>query len=481
MNRKLILFCIILCLILVGCTNTKAKEATPVPTEKPVPTSTKTKTPVPTATKTSTKVPPTPTITQTSTPVPPTMTPTPEMNYRLFGINVGPYLTEDPNLGATVSEEDLRNLITKIAPYTYNIRTFGCGNGLDKAGKIAHELGLGVYAGAWLGKDLEANKKEMACIIDMAKRGDLDVAIIGNETILRGDLTEQQLVDYIVWFKQEVPHGVSVTTVETWRNIIELPSVVNAVDVVSVNMYPYHENAKPDKAAPITVKWYEEIKYFTFSVSLNWVGKDVIITETGWPSCGKNGSPKDQLTYLSDMVKLDQQFDRPFFWFEAFDEPWKEKYEGEAGACWGLWDNQENLKDGVQDIFDSSDFRSVNPSIEISFVPRIGSDGGFYCINCLRGYALGVRPQDYRVVVYIYVPSGGGWWIKPYYDMPLTEIAENGEWICEIVTGGYDSDATKIAVFLVPKDYSPPLATGWDSIPQEIYDIALDHKEVTRK
>jgi len=41
----------------------------------------------------------------------------------------------------------------------------------------------------------------------------------------------------------------------------------------------------------------------------------------------------------------------PYFYFEAFDEPWKIK-EGSVGLHWGIWDSNGVMKSGMQAVFD---------------------------------------------------------------------------------------------------------------------------------
>jgi hypothetical protein len=73
--------------------------------------------------------------------------------------------------------------------------------------------------------------------------------------------------------------------------------------------------------------------------------------------------------------------------------------------------------------------------IEFSFVPVYGS------ADDLRGQVWHITPSDYKVAVYIFVASG--WWTKPYFAQPLTNIQPEGRWIADITTGGVDHQATK--------------------------------------
>ncbi|MBN2566701.1 hypothetical protein JXB02_01290 [Candidatus Woesearchaeota archaeon] len=87
------------------------------------------------------------------------------------------------------------------------------------------------------------------------------------------------------------------------------------------------------------------------------------------------------------------------------------------------------------------------PRIWHTSVPAFGS------YDDLKGKVAGVEPSGHRVSTYIYV--GGQWWMKPYWDRPLTAISENGEWTTDITTGGIDQKATAINSYLVTSGYVP--------------------------
>lgn len=114
-----------------------------------------------------------------------------------------------------------------------------------------------------------------------------------------------------------------------------------------------------------------------------------------------------------------------------------------------------------------------NPKIKITSVSRYGTSG--YASGTVKG----VSTSAYRVAVFIYVPNLG-WWNKPTWAHPLTTINCNGKWKCDIDTGGRDVYATKIAAFLVPKNYKPPELHGSSSLPSELYKKAVAHHEVSR-
>jgi len=98
------------------------------------------------------------------------------------------------------------------------------------------------------------------------------------------------------------------------------------------------------------------------------------------------------------------------------------------------------------------------PMLEFTYVPPIGS------YNNLEGVAGQTDHNTHAVVVYIHVSSG--WWIKPYAHDSLTDIDPGCNWECDITTGGIDSSADQIAVFLIPNYLKPPGANGRTELPE---------------
>lgn len=106
--------------------------------------------------------------------------------------------------------------------------------------------------------------------------------------------------------------------------------------------------------------------------------------------------------------------------------------------------------------------------MEWTYCPKIGEKTN------LRGQCFGLKPDDYKVVVYINV--GGGWWIKPTFITPKTTIGVDGKWVCDITTDDFDPNgkdvtATQVAIFLIPSSYTP-VSAGGGALPQDVKDHA---------
>lgn len=112
-----------------------------------------------------------------------------------------------------------------------------------------------------------------------------------------------------------------------------------------------------------------------------------------------------------------------------------------------------------------------SPEISFIFVPPQGSDAD------LTGRVANVSPETHRVAVYIYVH---GWWTKPTNAEPLTLIGSAGDWSCDITTGGADLVAKKIAAFLIPAAYEPPILNGEAVFPAHLLITSLASIQVNR-
>ncbi|KYK26099.1 hypothetical protein AYK26_00600 [Euryarchaeota archaeon SM23-78] len=400
--------------------------------------------------------------------------------YRIHGLNFSPYIDgQDPNYGIPIDENQIRERMTIIAPYTNWIRTFGCSNGLEVSGRIAHELGLKAAIGAWLSKDFQANQKEIDNLIKVGKAGEADLLIVGSEVLHRNDMSEYELIDYINQVKAAVPK-IKVTTADVYYDLVAHPEVIKACNVLMVNYYPYWEGNHINRAIGNLHARHQE-------VIANSKGKKIIVSETGWPSAGdtiRNAVPslENACYHFLNFVSWARAEGFEYFYFEAFDEQWKDQYEGPQGAHWGVWDKYGQMKTCMLDVFKGLTTEDNwtckekpggpgKPEIKFTYVPPYNS------YENLRGRVLHVWPDEYRVAVYIYVY--GGWWNKPYWNKPLTAIDCDGNWVCDITTGGIDPRATRINAYLVSANYNPPILSG-DSLPQELEQIAVAWVKVQR-
>lgn len=270
---------------------------------------------------------------------------------KLYGINYGPFIRGlNPQYGNVVPNEVLHETLKRIQPFTGRIRTFGSSLGIEKVGKIATEqYGLKIVLSAWLSRDLVANDMEIKSLLSNARYAEM--LVVGSETLLRGDLSPQQLVEYLTYVKAEVKKqglNIPVTTADTWNNLKEYPEVREACEVLFPNIYPFWEKVPIEHALQFLQGRYEEIKKLGGT-------KPTIISETGWPSDGApNGSAIPSLenaaNYFQSVRRWARENDVKYFFFEGFDEKWKTGEPGGVGLYWGMFydDFALTLKPGFE-------------------------------------------------------------------------------------------------------------------------------------
>lgn len=259
----------------------------------------------------------------------------------IHGLCSSPY-EEGQQPGDQLSEKQIRRRLEIMRPYTKWIRSFSCTEGNEMIPVIAKELGMKTLVGAWLGDDEEINKKEISSLVELTNQGFVDVAAVGNEVMYRGDLTEEELLDFIYQVKKEVKVNVPIGYVDAYYEFSERPAVTEACDIILANCYPFWEGCDQDYSL-----LYMKDMYNRALRAGN--GKKVIITETGWPSEGTNlegayPSEENAIKYFINTQKWSKEEDIDIFYFSSFDESWKVGSEGDVGAYWGIWDKDENLK-----------------------------------------------------------------------------------------------------------------------------------------
>jgi exo-beta-1,3-glucanase (GH17 family) len=262
------------------------------------------------------------------------------LDAKIHGLCFSPYV-EGQGPGTELDEAQIRERLSVIQPHVRWIRSFSCSEGNELIPQIAAEKGLKTMVGVWLDDNLEQNEIELANAIEIAKAGHASILAVGNEVLLRGDLSEDELIDYINRAKQAAP-GVEVGYVDAYFEFEVHPRVTEACDVILANCYPFWEGCPADHALLYMKEMYRRAQY-----AAN--GKKVIVSETGWPNIG---TPTDgavpsfesAIKYFIDTYRWAEQDGIEIFYFSSFDETWKVDAEGDVGAYWGLWDKDGNPK-----------------------------------------------------------------------------------------------------------------------------------------
>ncbi len=399
---------------------------------------------------------------------------------KLLGLNFSP-IGPGQKPGDKISDEQVEARLKMIAPYTRWVRVFSVSGGMQKMGMLAKKYKLKLAAGAWIGENRASNEAEIQALIQLGKKGLVDLAIVGSEVLYREDVTPVEHRVYIKRVKQALPN-VPVTTADIYLSLIKNPLIVNECDIVLYNSYPYWEGVPIEHSISRFHYRHQRVKAIAH-------GKPVWISETGWPSGGEKHdesipSLKNVKTFFKEFQNWAYANEVPSFWFTSYDEAWKAKSkEGEQGAHWGLWNEKGVLKANFFPLsykgLDKNYYQAKKliqgagkTRLKITQYPKYGKKGK------IEGMVLHARPREVQVATLVFV--GGHWWTKPSYDEALTPVRFDGTWGCHIATHDNDVKASKIGVFLFNSKFTPPLIAGHPKLPPDFEKHAIDFKYILR-
>ncbi|KAJ5672539.1 hypothetical protein N7507_001666 [Penicillium longicatenatum] len=294
----------------------------------------------------------------------------PGMDYTPWGVQYPLCLKYPP------SQNNVTRDLAVLSQLTNNVRLYGTDcNQTEMTLAAIDKLGLTdmkVWLGVWIDSNTTTTKRQLNQLYDILDdTKDTSIfngVIVGNEALYRAgtDKTsaEKNLISYITDVRDEVKKRSTDMLIATsdlgdnWN-----AQLVSAVDVVMSNVHPFFAGVNVDVAAAWTWSFWQ-----THDVSLTkGTKKKQVISEVGWPSdggkdCGESptcnsdtpgsvASIDNMNTFMSDWVcqALDNGTD--YFWFEAFDEPWKIQFNTpgkEWEDKWGLMDSARKIKPGLK-------------------------------------------------------------------------------------------------------------------------------------
>ncbi|HVT55998.1 MAG TPA: beta-1,6-glucan synthase [Xanthobacteraceae bacterium] len=242
----------------------------------------------------------------------------------------------DPNF--TVPPAQIDADLAKLSAVTRCVRTYAVEKGIDRVPEFARKYGLTVLQGIWIGRDPVKNQQEIETAVALAREYH-DVIrglIVGNEVLLRGEMTAANLRRVIDDVKRQV--DLPVTYADVWEYWLKNPELAPSVDFITIHILPYWEDfpvAAEDAAS--------HVSDIHNKAALAFPGKEIMIGEFGWPSEGRMRegalpSPSNQARVLSEVLSLARRNNWPINIIEAFDQPWKRQLEGTVGGHWGLLD-----------------------------------------------------------------------------------------------------------------------------------------------
>jgi exo-beta-1,3-glucanase (GH17 family)/cellulose synthase/poly-beta-1,6-N-acetylglucosamine synthase-like glycosyltransferase len=262
----------------------------------------------------------------------------PDWDGQVRGLDYSPSHTFSLSDLKKVTPERIDADMAEISQITNHIRTYTVAGGMERVPEIARRYGITVSLGIAIGSDLEENETEIETAIEvaLANRRTIDRVFVGNEAILRDDVTANQLNDYIRRVRDALPNRIKVSTAEPWSTWLLTPEIGQYVDFIGVQLLPYWEGIQPRGSFVFMQHAIQHVKD-------EFPDRPVVITEAGWPSEGRTNryaeaSLANQAYFVRAFVQFAMENGWDYYIEEAYDQPWKGgDFEGSVGAYWGLF------------------------------------------------------------------------------------------------------------------------------------------------
>jgi len=277
-----------------------------------------------------------------------------------------PYVGKlNPDYGAHPSKELIDQLLDKLIKETpfRCIMTYGVMNGLEYTFAAAEARKLKVIAIIWLDDDIAVNSHSIASGIEVAKAYPKTIIKLscGSEVRTRHGYAFDGEITRCIDSLHKAGVSQPITTIDTWWEWCNRTTPCHQtnfgaqVDWIGTNVFPWWENkysgvfpcTPAKKAADFHIARLQDIRR-------TYPGKEVILTEFGWPNgpeggieinkltqqqCGVAGIKNQALVVKSTFKKLAEKS-----WsgvvFEAFSENWKSSAEGDFGNFWGICEGE---------------------------------------------------------------------------------------------------------------------------------------------
>ncbi len=259
---------------------------------------------------------------------------------KLYCVSYAPFRWQQTPLVETthVEPSQIDEDFARLARLTDCVRTYSTEHGLDRVPEVAKKHGLKVMQGLWLSGQAARDKIRIDEAVALARQFPdvIRSIVVGNEVLLRGEMTGEALAAAIRGVKTQVP--MPVTYADVWEFWLRHPEVQAAVDFVTIHILPYWEDfpiAAPDAGA--------HVDSIRAQVARRFPDKEILIGETGWPSAGRMReaalpSPANQARVIHEVLEAAKRGNYRVNVIEAFDQPWKRALEGTVGGHWGFLD-----------------------------------------------------------------------------------------------------------------------------------------------
>ncbi|KAG9231999.1 putative glucan endo-1,3-beta-glucosidase btgC [Amylocarpus encephaloides] len=284
------------------------------------------------------------------------------------GIDYTPMYTQYPDcVHYPPSQNNVTRDVAVLSQLSNTIRLYG--TDCNQTQMVLHaidRLGLNgttkVWMGVWQDGNATTNARQLQQMYDIFdSHGSASFAgvIVGNEVLFRKEMSITQLGTILTQVKTNLTaRNIHIPIASSDLGDNWTKGFADQVDILMANIHPFFAGESSTDAAAWTWQfWQNKDVPLKTDLTKNY------IAETGWPSqggktCGEAttcavGSVAgitEMNNFMNSWVCQALTNGTNYFWFEAFDEPWKIKFNTpgkEWEDQWGLMDVNRSLKPGV--------------------------------------------------------------------------------------------------------------------------------------
>lgn len=268
----------------------------------------------------------------------------------LEGISYGPFREGQRPGGPNPTQAQILEDLRLLAPRWGVLRVYSSAAPTPTILETirSNDLDLVVMVGAWIAPDdAAANAREVAEAIRLANAYPEQVVAVsvGNETQVDWSAhrsSRQGLIGHLRAVRAAIEQPVTTADDYNFWNKSEAREVAREVDFLLLHAYAMWNGKSLDEAVAWTAETVDAIH--TLHPEL-----PIVIGETGWATeLNPEGSERqhihapageaEQVRFFRELRTWARQAGQPYFYFEAFDEPWKGSTDPrEVEKHWGLY------------------------------------------------------------------------------------------------------------------------------------------------
>lgn len=213
------------------------------------------------------------------------------LNLKLKGVNYdfrqGPDYDSDRCKSAAKINKELK-LLSTVTP---RIRIYSVSDcNVRPILKYAKLSNLTVWMGVWVGNTTKTFSNELKTLKTLVSEGVIDKELVvgvnvGSEVLYRNDTTPEQLIANMQsvkeLFKANSLESIPISITDTLGSLLDHPEVIEAVDVISFNVFPFWGKIPIEDAM-------QNLNDSIAPLAKLGGRKEFVITETGWATDGSD-------------------------------------------------------------------------------------------------------------------------------------------------------------------------------------------------